>query len=99
MSEKIQRLNQIETDILINAPKSGEIILMETDQTGRFLLLGGQAFPDPNNCDPALAARYLEALESLQSRGLVRWDQDELYLLTAAGFDIRDRLVEGGATQ
>jgi hypothetical protein len=91
-------LNQIEVEILINTPSSGEIILVNPDQTGKFLLLGGQAFPDPNNYDPALAARYLEALESLQRRGLVRYDQDELYVLKPAGFEARRRLLERGAS-
>jgi hypothetical protein len=93
-----QEVSQIEIEILANTPDSGEIILMECDQTGKFLLLGGRAFPDPNNYDPVLAARYLEALESLQRRGLVRHDQDRLYLLRATGFEARKRLLEKGAT-
>lgn len=98
MPGEIQGLSQIEIEILANTPDSGEIILMEPDQTGKFLLLGGQAFPDPNNYDPVLAARYLEALESLERRALVRHDQDNLYMLKAAGFEARKRLLEKGAT-
>lgn len=93
-----QGLSQIEIEILTNTPDSGEINLWEPDQTGKLLLLGGQGFPDPNNYDPHLATRYLEALQSLQGRGLVRYDQDNLYMLTAAGFEARKQLLERGAT-
>jgi hypothetical protein len=99
MRKDEQGLSQIEIEILVSTPESGQIILIDPNQTGKFLLLGGQAFPDPNNYDPALAARYLEALESLQLRGLVRYEQDTLYLLKAAGFEARKGLLEKGASR
>jgi hypothetical protein len=93
-----QELSQIEVEILVNTPDSGEIVVTEF-QLGKYLLLGGRGFPDPNNYDPTLGARYLDGLGSLQRRGLIRYDAGDLYTLTGNGFDVRRHLLEGGSTR
>jgi hypothetical protein len=93
-----QKLSQIEVEILVNTPDSGDILLSDF-QLGEYLLLGGRSFPDPNNYDPTLAARYLEGLWSLQRRGLIRHYADRLYTLTANGFDVRRQLLEERSTR
>lgn len=57
-------------------------------------LVGGRALPDLNNYNTALAAHYIDALESLLHRSLVRFEGDELYRLTGRGFDVRKTLLK-----
>ena len=53
---------------------------------GYWIGAGGQHFFDQT--DPALAALYLDAFDSLQRKCLVRYDEGELYMLTGRGFKI-----------
>lgn len=82
----LSSLSQEEMDILRAAADKGDIYLSSFDQTNDWVSVGAQNFRDEN--DPAVAAMYVEALESLQRRRLVRHDEDELYVLTGTGFKV-----------
>jgi nucleoside 2-deoxyribosyltransferase len=96
------KLSPAEIEILRNVPSDGTILLDEYEQGGPFLRFGlTMAPPDLNHYDPAAAAHYLDAFESLQARGLLRHEGGVLYRLTGRGFDLRKGLLEdqsvGGA--
>jgi len=83
------RFSDEELAILAAAAKSGEIALMSTGQTGRFVAAGTENFIFQN--DPSARAAYLEAFESLRDRWPVRLVQHEdgiLYRLTGSGFKL-----------
>lgn len=62
----------------------GHIFVISSEQLGRWVRSGPQDFV--NQDDPAVAVTYVEALESLCGRGLARYDEGSLYMLTSAGF-------------
>ena len=92
------KLSPAETEILRNVPNDGTILLQEF-QLGPFLHLGPKVLPGGNDYDPAAAAHYLDALESLQGRGLLRHEGGDLYRLTGRGFDLRKGLLEDQSAQ
>lgn len=73
------------TAILRAAAESGEIVLLETDQSGKWVRAGQDDFVD--HSDPAVAARHLDALGLLVTRGLARHDTGQLFMLTGPGFE------------
>jgi class 3 adenylate cyclase len=73
-----------ETELLICAAGDGEIVVMSTDETSDWVRAGARDFFDGS--DRAVAALYLEALDSLRRRGLVRHSGGVLYELTGTGF-------------
>jgi hypothetical protein len=87
------KLSPAELEILRNVPSDGTIQLLNFPQDP-FLRLGPKVLPDRNNYDAASAAHYLDALESLRARGLVRHEGGVLYRLTGRGFDLRKGLLE-----
>jgi diguanylate cyclase (GGDEF)-like protein len=72
-------------DLLRAAAQSGDILLIETDQVGKWLRAGEKEFVDYS--DAAVAASYLEALELLVKKNLARRDSEKLYVLTGSGFE------------
>lgn len=66
--------------------EDGEIFVHYTDQTGKFIEAGRQHFYDES--DPAVAALYMDALNSLRRRGLAQLEGGSLYHLTGCGFKI-----------
>jgi hypothetical protein len=71
----------------------GEIIVLSAEQLGRWVRAGSRDFLDQD--DPAVAVMYVEALESLCGRGLAKYDEGNLFMLTAEGFKIaRTMLAE-----
>jgi hypothetical protein len=89
-----ENLSPIEIEILRKTPGDGMIFRMSLN-VGEYLWFGGPTLPpDMNKYDPALAAHYLDGLESLQRRGLVRYEEGELYMLTGRGFDARRKLLQ-----
>ena len=75
-----------ELDILLAATERGEILLLEADQVGNWVRAGSRDFLDQT--DPACAANYLDALESLSGRKLVRHEGGTLFVLTGTGFEV-----------
>jgi uncharacterized protein YjhX (UPF0386 family) len=72
--------------LLIACADKGEIMRCLTDQEGEWVEAGGQHFLDQS--DPAFAALYLDAFDSLRGKGLVRYDGGDLYKLTGRGFKV-----------
>jgi hypothetical protein len=87
------KLSPTELEVLRNVPDDGMIQLLNSPQAP-FLRLGRKTLPGGSEYDPASAAHYLDALESLQDRGLMRHQGGVLYRLTGRGFDLRKGLLE-----
>ena len=83
-----------EKELLIAAVanNSGDFILPETSQTGRWVRAGGKDFKD--NSDPAVATTYLEAYRNLCERGYVEEISERYGRLTGSGFEIARELAE-----
>lgn len=79
-------LSAEEIDILSAASTKGEIHIIETEEFDPIILVEGVAFAD--DTDPAYAALYRDALQSLQTRGLVRHSVGILYVLTGRGYTL-----------
>jgi hypothetical protein len=89
---KGEQISESERELLIAALESnGELIVFSTQQTGEFVAVGKRTFIDDH--DPAVRARYLEALETLRERGLVRHEGGQLFRLTGSGFDLARQLA------
>jgi hypothetical protein len=73
-----------EEELLSHSADSGEIQILMTDQTGEFVRAGPLKFVDPK--DRSVAVRYVDALRSLESRGMARQIKPTLYQLTSTGF-------------
>ena len=87
------KLSPTELEVLRNVPDDGMIQLLNSPQAP-FLRLGRKTLPGGSEYDPASAAHYLDALEFLQDRGLLRHQSGVLYRLTGRGFDLRKGLLE-----
>ena len=72
--------------LLEAAAKSGELFVMEADQTEDWIRAGATDFRDAS--DPAFAARHLDALQQLVKEGLARQDSQRRFMLTGRGFDL-----------
>lgn len=75
-----------EIELLVLASDKGEMLMFSADQIGSWIRVDSKDFLDKN--DPALAARYLEAMETLQQKGFVQHAGGIRYQLTWSGFKI-----------
>ena len=79
-------LIESEKELLKKAEQNnGEIHIFKTDQTGEVIKIGSEGFRDEK--DPSVRVRYLEALEKLKERGLVRHEGGPLFCLSGSGFE------------
>ncbi len=78
--------SQEEIDLLIDAAEKGDIRVLSSDETGSWVSVGSRHFSD--KLDPAVAATYVEAVDSLCFRRLAKHDGGVLFILTGAGFKI-----------
>jgi diguanylate cyclase (GGDEF)-like protein len=85
-SSSLPPLSAEATGLLEAAAQSGELLVRETDQTGKWLRAGARDFCDQS--DPAVAARHLDALDWLVAKGLARHDTGALFVLTGKGFEV-----------
>jgi hypothetical protein len=76
--------------LLIAAANDREIMRHHADQIGNWIGAGKPHFCDQS--DPAFAARYQDALDSLRNNELIRYDGGDLYKLTGRGFKIAQAL-------
>ena len=83
-----ERFSDEELAILAAAASTptGEIYLMNTQQTGDFVRAGVENFYDAE--DGAVGAGHVEGLEALLGRRLVRHESRQLYRLTGSGFKL-----------
>jgi hypothetical protein len=86
-----------ELDILLAAAERGEILVLEADQVGKWVAVGSNHYLD--QADPAFAANYLEALESLIRQGLAKHDGGILFVLTARGFRVARALRDSATAE
>ena len=86
-----EELTSEELEILSSAAEKGDIHLMGPYQIGYFVRADRRDFIDP--ADPAYAAQYVDALERLISKGLIRHIKGVWHQLTGAGFKI-GRIVQ-----
>ena len=86
----VQPLREEEEEILVAAADRGEVVVLSSEQTGKWVAAG--SFDFLNEADPEANARYLEAFESLLGRHFLRHDEGNLYVLTPNGFEIAREL-------
>lgn len=79
-------LTNEEIALLLSAADSGELVIIDTHQTEKWVRAGIHDFLDPT--DPAFAAIHVDALESLCNRRFARYEGGILYMLTGTGFKI-----------
>jgi hypothetical protein len=88
-----EEFSEEELMLLVAAAEDGEIMKYSVDEiVGEWVVAGRQHFLDQS--DPAHAALYLDAFESLCGKGLVRYEGGELYTLTGRGFKIARALKQ-----
>lgn len=75
-----------EIDLLIYAADKGDIHVLSSDETGSWVRVGSRHLSD--KLDPAVAATYVEAVDSLCFRRLAKHDGGVLFVLTGTGFKI-----------
>jgi uncharacterized protein YjhX (UPF0386 family) len=81
-----EQYSEEELMLLTASADDGEIMRHHADEIGDWISAGRQHFFDQTN--PALAALYLDAFESLRGKGLIRYEGGDLYMLTGRGFKI-----------
>ena len=75
-----------EVDILLAAAERGEIAVFDSDQFGSWVSVQATHFLD--QADPAYAALFVDALNSLRNRMLVKHAGGCLFTLTGKGFTV-----------
>lgn len=89
--ENTHSFSEEEAVILISALGSqGTIYILETDQTGKFLQISDRDYLDDKN--PEYRISYLEALDKLIERHLVRQETERWFVLNKIGFEYARRL-------
>jgi predicted nucleotide-binding protein len=89
-----QRLTPQELEIIDATPDHGWIHVFRSDAHGQCVITGVDEFFRPD--DASYQAKYLNALESLLAKSLVRPEGQDSYRLTGRGFEIRKGLKAAG---
>lgn len=84
------RFSAEEIELLIAAADRGELLILSSDLTGKWVRVGALDFM--NFEDPEVAARYLEAFDFLRAVGVIRYEAGDLYVLTGRGFKVAREL-------
>jgi predicted nucleotide-binding protein len=88
--EVVPGLTVAEAEIIEATPDHGWIYLRRTDAYGQFVSAGkGDFFRET---DASHQAKYVDALESLLAKNLVRSEERDAFRLTGRGFEIRKSL-------
>ncbi|MFC1528729.1 hypothetical protein ACFL5B_02345 [Candidatus Latescibacterota bacterium] len=86
------KLSKEEKELLANAAKSGGVlIIISTEQGGRWVQIGDV---DYKKSDPAYAATYIEALDSIYKKKYISLESDVYYRLTGSGFKKARKLAK-----
>ena len=75
---------------MLEAFRKQKVSASQTTSYGRFVQTGEGDFFRPE--DASHQANYLDALDSLLTKGLVRSEEGEAYRLTGRGFEVRKEL-------
>ena len=86
------KLTSEEKELIIAAKEIGVFYLVSVDQTGTWVRAGEKDFVDHN--DPAFAATYREAFESLCEHGYIKKESTNYFVLTGSGFEKARELAE-----
>lgn len=92
LNQSYSSLSIEETDILIAASENGEIHYFNFNEIPAYISIGNNKFEDSE--DRAFAALYIDALESLLRRGLIKREGENLFELTGSGFKLAKTLAE-----
>jgi len=85
-SEAFSELTAAEAEIITATPEEGWIHLMRSDSHGQIVASGKGSFF--NEKDASYQAKYVDALESLLFKKLIRSEGRDSYRLTGRGFEI-----------
>jgi hypothetical protein len=92
-----EKLTQEEKDLLRSGARRGQFQITLIESIVHVVCLdSGRIFGDEAEdaaSDPMVAAKYLEAFESLSHRGLVRHHVEDMFQLTGTGFRIARELA------
>lgn len=80
------RLSHQAREILEAARNRGEVFLLRSSGSGKWVASGSRHFFDPRN--PAVTEAYLEGFEELQSKGLLVHDSGNHYRLSVRASDL-----------
>lgn len=80
------RLSRQAKEILEAARGRGEVFLLRSASSGKWVSSGSRHFFDPRN--PSVTAAYLEGLQELQSKGIVVHDSGNHYRVMVAGQEL-----------
>lgn len=84
-------LSDEEKYLLLSVGKDGNIFVLSTDQTGKWVETGTEKFREVTT--PGYAAKYRDALDTLIDRQLVRHKSGAHYSLTGSGWDLKTSLA------
>lgn len=87
------QLTKLEAEIIAATPDHGWIYVARSDAYGSYVDAGDGDFFRAD--DASHQAKYLDALDLLLSRGLIRSEGTDAYRLTGHGFELRRRLSTG----
>jgi len=82
-----ETLSKREQDLMKAVADTGELHILESDQTGRWVREGKTDFFDDS--DGAVATDSIEALQSLTLKRLIRHESGTCYVLTGAGWNLK----------
>jgi tetratricopeptide (TPR) repeat protein len=88
--DRPRQFSEQEVELLAAAAEHGEFLIRSSEQAGKCVVVGASEFANPD--DPEVAARYLDAFETLRASGLIRYDRGDLYVLTGSGFKVAREL-------
>jgi predicted nucleotide-binding protein len=92
----VTALTEAEAEIIMAVPDHGWIYVMRSDAHGQFVNSGDGEFFRPE--DASHQAKYLDALDSLLAKRLVRPESPDAYRLTGRGFELRKALKSASAS-
>lgn len=80
------RLSRQAKEILEASKGRGEVFLLRSAGSGKWVASGSKHFFDPRN--PSVTAAYLDGLRELQTKGIVVHDSGNHYRVTVAGQEL-----------
>jgi hypothetical protein len=88
-----KKLSNEEKKLLISALPTGVFYILSVDQIpGYWIRIGDKDFQ--NEKDPAYAAKFREAFESLCERGYITHENGRLFMLSGSGFAKAEKLAK-----
>jgi hypothetical protein len=89
-AKSLEAMSEDMKAILEAAAEKGEVLILSSDQTGKWIAAGAKDFLFQDN--PALTARYYDAFLGLIRRGVLRHDEGNVYVFSSLGFNLARKL-------